>query len=172
LNYEHIWKVLEELIVEFSKKGINVPQRYIEDLKSAQTFIKIHNTEPTDSTIIGEIERYIDTVEINLLNLAETELGAEYADVCMRRVYDARTKGIDAKIIIPTKFVAGVPKDDHWVRIQITDLLTADELHELLSTHQLASKPQENGYTLIHGTKENVKALIRAMSQKLRSNAP
>lgn len=171
MNYEHIWKVLEALIVEFSKKGIKVPQKYVEDLKSAQTFIKIHNTEPTDSNVMTEIERYIDTVEINLLSLAETKLGAKYADECMRRIYDARMKGVDGKISIPSKFVAGVPKEDHWVRIQVTDLLTADELDELLSTYQLASKPQENGYLLIHGTKENVKALIRAMGQKLRSKS-
>jgi hypothetical protein len=168
LNYEHVWKALEALILEFSKKGIKVPQKYVEDLKSAQTFIKIHNTEPTDTNVVTEIERYIDTVEINLLNLAETEQGAKYADECMRRIYDARMKGGDGKISVPSKFVAGVPKDDHWIRIQVTDLLTADELEELLSTYQLFSRPQEDGYLLIHGTKENVKALVRAMSQKLR----
>ena len=47
--------------------------------------------------------------------------------------------------------------------------LTEEELDQLLSTHQLSSKPQENGYVLIHGSQENVKALIRAMSQKLQS---
>jgi hypothetical protein len=171
LNYEQLWKVLEELIVEFGKKGIKVPRQYVEDLKSAQTFIKIHNTEPSDSNVIAEIERYIDTVEINLLSLAETEQGAKYADECMRRIYDARMKGVDGKIIVPTKFVAGVPKEDHWVRIQVADLLTADELDQLLATYHLSSKPQENGYILIHGTKENVKALIRAMSQNLRSKS-
>jgi hypothetical protein len=171
LNYEHVWKVLEALIVELSKKGIKVPHKYVEDLKSAQTFIKIHNTEPSDSNVMTEIERYINSVEINLLSLAETEQGAKYADECMRRIYDARTKGIDSKISVPTKFVAGVPKDDHWIRIQITDLLTAEELDELLSTHHLSSKPQEDGYILIHGIKDNVKALIRAMGQKLRSKS-
>jgi hypothetical protein len=171
LNYEHVWKALEELIVEFGKKGIKVPKQHLEDLKSAQTFIRIHNTEPSDSNVIAEIERYIDTVEINLLSLAETELGAKYADECMHRIYDARMKGVNGKIIVPTKFVAGVPKEDHWVRIQVTDLLTTDELDQLLSTYQLSSKPQENGYVLIHGTRENVKALIRAMSQNLRSKS-
>jgi hypothetical protein len=171
LNYEYIWKALEELIVEFSKKGIKVPHSYVEDLKSAQTFIKIHNTEPSDSNISAEIERYIDTVEINLLSLAETEQGAEYADECMRRIYDARMKGVDGKISVPSKFVAGVPKDDHWVRIQVTDLLTPDEVDDLVTTYQLSSKPQENGYILIHGTKEKVKAMIRAMGQTLRSKA-
>lgn len=170
MNYEHIWKVLEELIVEFGKKGIKVPKQYMDDLKSALTFIRIHNSEPSDSNVIAEIERYIDTVEINLLSLAETEQGAKYADECMRRIYDARMKGVNGKIIVPTKFVAGVPKGDHWVRIQVTDLLTTKELDQLLSTHQLSSKPQENGYVLIHGSQENVKALIRAMSQKLQSN--
>ena len=105
------------------------------------------------------------------LQFAETEQGVKYADECMRRIYDARMKGVDGKISVPSKFVAGVPKEDHWVRIQVTDLLTADEVDELLSTYQLASKPQENGYLLIHGTKENVKALIRAMGQKLRSKS-
>ena len=66
MNYEHIWKVLETLIVEFGKKGIKVPKQYLADLKSAQTFIRIHNSEPSDSNVVAEIERYIDTVEIML----------------------------------------------------------------------------------------------------------
>ena len=86
MNYEHVWKVLEALIVEFGKKSIKVPKQYMEDLKSALTFIRIHNSEPSDSNVIAEIERYIYTVEINLLSLAETEQGVKYADECMRRI--------------------------------------------------------------------------------------
>lgn len=168
MNYEYLWKVLEELILELKNKGVTVPPELVEDLKSAQTFISRYRTEPTALHIVTEIELYLEKVESNLLYLAGSDVGEEYADECLRRIYEARRKGLSEKTTVTSRFVSGVPKGEHWIRIKVSDLISDRELGELLEKLGLSSKPQENDYLLIHGKEENVKAFIKEVSEKIR----
>lgn len=167
MNYEYLWKVLEELIVEFTKKGFTIPRELVDNLKSAKTLISIYNVEPTSLDVATEIELYLENVESNLLYLAESDIGKEYADECLRRVYEARGKGLSDKVMTPSRFVSGVPKGEHWIRIKASGLINDRVVGKLLEKHSLSSKPQENGYLLVHGKEEDVKAFIKEVSEKL-----
>ena len=167
MNYEYLWTVLEELIVELRGKGVVIPPELVNDLKSAQTFINIYRSEPTALEIATEIELYLEKVEANLLYLAESDVGDEYAQNCLRRVSEARMRGLQEKVTAKPRIVLGVPKEEHWIRIKVSDLLGTKELKALIKKFQLSSKPQENDYLLIHGKKENVKALIKKIGNKI-----
>jgi len=167
MNYEYLWKALEGLIVELTNKGITIPQELVDDLKSAKTLISIHKAEPMALDIATEIELYIEKVESNLLYLAESDIGKEYADECLRRIHDARRKGLSEKPKVTSRFVSGVPKGEYWIRIEASDLISNREIDKLLAKLNLSSKLQENGYILVYGKEENVKAFIKEVGEKI-----
>jgi len=167
MNYEYLWKTLEELIGELTRNGVTVPRELVDDLKSAKTLINIHKVDPTVLDIATEIELYLGKIESNLLYLAELDVGKEYADECLRRIYDARRRGMGEQVAVTPRFVSGVPKGEYWIRIKASDLISEGDLGELLEKLNLSSKPQRNGYLLIHGKEENVKALIKEVGEKI-----
>jgi hypothetical protein len=167
MNYEYMWKVLEQLVLDLRRQGVTVPDELVDDLKSAQTYINIAKTDPTALEIVAEIELYLEKVESNLIYLAETDISSAYATECLRRVSDARMKGLRQTAPVTSRYVAGVPREDHWVRLRTTDLISEDELTPLLAQFQVSVKPQDNGYLLIHGTQAAVKAFLKAVTQKV-----
>ncbi|UCH01627.1 MAG: DUF2096 family protein [Candidatus Bathyarchaeota archaeon] len=167
MNYEYLWTVLEELIVALKGKGVVVPHELVEDLKSAQTFINIYRTEPTALEIATKIEMYLEKVEANLLYLAESDVGEEYAREYLKKVTEARMKGLHEKTTVKPSFVSGVPKDKHWIRINVSELISVEELDALIERHSLSSKLQENGHLLVYGNKADVKEFIKAISDKI-----
>jgi hypothetical protein len=69
---------------------------------------------------------------------------------------------------VPSTFVTGVPKGAHWIRFKISDLIDDEEMDLLLEQLKLTSAMQEDGYHLIHGKEENVKAFVKEVSEKIR----
>jgi hypothetical protein len=167
MNYEYVWKVLEQLILDLRRQGVTVPDELVDDLKSAQTYINIAKTDSTVLDIVTEIELYLEKVESNLIYLAEIDVSATYATECLKRISDARMKGLREIPPAKSSFVAGVPREDHWVRLRIKDLISDIEFNPLINQFQLTVKPQENGYLLIHGKQEDVKAFMKAVTQKV-----
>ncbi len=172
MNYEPAWKVLEALITDLKKKGVIVLPNLLDDLKSAQTLINIYKTEPTALEVATQIETYLETLEANLLYLAGADVGEDYANTWLRRLYEARMQGGSEKPQERSRFVSGVPKGEYWIRIQLSDLLSDDEVESLLDERGLASKAQANGYRLIYGKKERVTAFIKEVGEKLRRKKP
>jgi hypothetical protein len=169
MNYEYLWKALEELIVELRKKLVTVIPELVDDLKSAQTLIKIYRTDPTAIEVATDIERYLENVEANLIYLARSDVGTEYGEDCLKRLHEARMKGLRETAKVPTTFVSGVPKGAHWIRFKISDLIDDEEVNMLLEKLGLKSAMQEDGYLLIHGKKENVKTFVKGVSEKIRN---
>ena len=169
MNYEYLWKALEVLMFELKKKRITVLPELMDDLKSAHTLIKIYSTDSTAIEVATDIERYLEKIEANLIYLARSDLGEEYGDDCLKRVHDARIKGLREEAKIPTTFVTGVPKGAHWIRFKISDLIDDKEVDTLLEKWGLVGSMQDDGYLLIHGKKENVKAFIREVSENIKN---
>ena len=168
MEYEYVWTVLEAIIVELRKKRVTVLSELVDDLKSAQTLIKIHRTDSAALDIATEIERYLDRVEANLVYLARSDVGEAYADECIRRLHDARVKGLQATVTVPSTFVAGVPKGAHWIRLKASDLLDNTEVNALVDQLALSRTDQADGFLLIHGPEEKVKAFLKEVSAQIK----
>ncbi len=168
MNYEYLWKVLEELISELMKREVTVPQELVDDLKSVKTLINIYNVDSTAHNFVTEIEVNIEKIEANILFLIESEMGKEYANECLSRIYNARKKGVSEKATFASRFVSGVPKGEYWIRIKVSDLISNRDMDELLEKFSLISKPQKNGYRLIYGNEANVKTFIKEIGKKNR----
>jgi hypothetical protein len=167
MNYEHVWKVLEQLILDLRRKGVTVSPELVDDLKSAQTYINIAKTDPTALDIVTDIELYLEKVESNVMYLAQTDVSDSYATEWLRRVSEARATGLDEAPPEKPKFVSGVPKGDHWVRLQVSDLIPEVDLNPLINQFNLSTIPQDNGYLLVHGKTEDVKAFLKEITSKI-----
>ena len=165
MNYELLWKTLEELMIELADRGVTIPQELRDNLKSAKTFISIYNTDPSALDVVTEAALYLDKIEPNLLYLAESEVGKKYASAWVKKISDARLE--KAETTAPSKFVAEIPRGEHWIRIKIADIISDDNLKELLKNLNLSSKSQDDGYLLIYGKEENVKSFIREVDRKI-----
>lgn len=165
MDYEYVWKILEELMLKLTEKKITFPQELIDDLKSAKTMMNIYRTDPTSLEITTNIEFYLEKIEADLLHIAETELGKKYADQYLKRIDDARTKDLGKRATVLPTFVSGIPKGDHWIRIDPKNLIDNKEVDKLLQKLDLSSKKQKDGYILVHGKEENVKAFLKEVNE-------
>jgi len=155
------WKVLEQMIADFRKKGKNIPSEVIGDLKSARTMIRIAEAGASHAEIYPRIEEYLANVEAHLVNEAEKAFGKEYVDTWLKRLNEA-TRKTETKEETP--FVAGVPRGQRWIRITPSKELPSEKLSILASEAKLSLKAQDDDSLVIYGREEDVKAFVKKMT--------
>jgi hypothetical protein len=170
LNYERLWQVLEELLVELRKRGIDIPQEIADDLSSARTMLTIYKTEPA-ADVESEMAFYLEKMEPILLSLAESELGKDYADVWQRKIVAARLE-TNATPTPASKFIPGIPRGEHWLRIKTADMISDGEINILLGKLNLTSKPQNDGYLLVYGNEDIIKTFVKEIRKKIGKGKP
>ncbi len=166
MNYEYLWKILEELMAELAKKGITIPQELVDDLKSAKLYISIYKTNPTELNLGENIEIYMKNVESNLLYLAESDVGKDYAHMWLKNIHQAHMEKVP-EAVATSRFVTGVPKGEHWIIINLSGLMDNKDVNELLKTLNLSGTPQKNGYLLVHGKEEYLKTFVKKVRMKI-----
>lgn len=167
MDYESLWKNLEALMVELTKRGTNIPKEFIDDLKSAKTMINIYKTDPTSLDITTDIELYIGKIEPSLLYLAESDVSKEYADKWLKKINSARTMEKNEQTVTKTKYVSGVSKGEYWIRMKSSGLINEAEMGELLRKLNLSCSMQENDYLLIRGNEEKVKTFVKEVGKRI-----
>jgi hypothetical protein len=65
-------------------------------------------------------------------------------------------------------FPSGVPRGDYWIRIEIGDTVTIDELRETAINQGLTLKEESPKLVVIHGEQSAVKQLIREIAKRKR----
>ena len=168
MDYLNLWQVLEELYNTLLKKGITLPREIMDDLKSVKTLINIYKVDVTILDVATEIEMYLEKIESNLLYLAESDLGKAYAEEWLEKIYEARRNRDVKRNTYQTKFISGVPKNEHWIRIKTADLMKEQDRKRLLAKFNLSSKPQKDEYILLHGKEENIRKFIKEVGKKIR----
>jgi len=171
MDYTNLWKVLEELYNELTKNRVTIPREFMDDLKSVKTLINIYKVDTSTVNVATEIELLLEKIESNLLYLAESDIGKEYAEKWLKKIYEARKKGLGTRTTLPSRFVTGVPKNEHWIRIKISDLIKDKDLDVLLDKFNLSSKIQKDEYLLVHGKEQNVKNFIKEIGKKIRKKS-
>jgi len=166
LSYLNAAKVLDELMLELIARGLEIPGHVIDELKAGRSFVGISSRNPEDINIAAKAELALQNVEMNLLALAEIDAGTDYAEAWQRRVAGAYNKEFTPGAPVSgSRMVSGVPKGEHWIRVQTSEL--ADERP---GDFALTAKPQDDGYTLIYGKKEDISAFLNKIRQKFRKD--
>jgi len=169
MGYGEIWKILSDLIIEFRKRRELISPNVIEDLRAAKTMIEVLKADPTRAENIPSIEMYLGNVETYLIFTAHKKFGAEFAESWMQKLHEARkTIRIEEKEKPSSKFVPRVPRDQKWLRVQVSAETPEEEIKKLAAEFRLSTKIQTDGYMLIYGDGEKLKLFVQKTGEKFR----
>jgi len=164
VNYEAVWQVLADLITELRKKGETVPTHVMEDLRSAKTTIHILKVDEDNPDHLLRVEEFLGKVESYVMYTAQRKFGALTVNVWMDRLERAKRK-VHEDIQPASKFIPGIPRDKHWVRIKIADDVPLERIELAAEEGGLEHKTQKNGYVIVYGEKTRIQNFIKRMAE-------
>jgi hypothetical protein len=163
MGYLAVWKVLEEIITEFRKKGLPIPATVMNDLKSARTMIKIMDADTGHGESRQKIEEYLGTVEAYLVTGAEKHFAAERIDKWLKRLEIANCETCEENAE-ESRFIAGVPRDQKWIRVEPLAILPLEKLRQLAEETNLSASTQKDGRVVVYGRAEDLKEFVKKMT--------
>jgi len=167
MGYGEAWKVLADMITELRRRGETIPPNVMNDLRSAKTMIQILKADPTHLENRPRIETYMENVESYLAFTVQERFGSDYVENWIKKLDKARRAPEEEEKAAP-RFVPGLPRGEHWVRVQISEDMTKDDIKRLAKENKLSSKMQKNGYMLVYGDVEKVKVFVKKMAEELQ----
>ena len=165
MSHLAVWKALEEMIIEFRKKGLPVPVTVMNDLKSARTMIKIVNVDESRGETIQKIEEYLGNVESYLVTEAQEKFEPEYIDEWLRRLEEANCETCEEKAD-KTRFISGLPRDQKWIRVEPLASLPLEKLKQFAEESNLSVSVQKDGRLLVCGKAEDIKRFVKKMTEE------
>jgi hypothetical protein len=165
MGYLAVWKVLEEMILEFRKRGIAIPVEVRDNLKSARTMIKILKADPSRGETMQKIEEYLSNVESYLISEGQKKFGVEYLDKWLKKLDEASMQFPDLEEE-ETRFVPGLPREHKWIRVKPSAELPMEKLKLLAKELNLSCELQGDGYLLVYGEDERLKDFVKKMAKK------
>ena len=168
MTYEETWKVLSDLLVELRKRGETIPTDVVEDLRSAKTMIQVLKADPSHIENIPKIETFLGKVESRLALLAQEKFGSGFVDKWMVRL-DVARRAMAKEREVPPRFVSGLPRGEHWVRVKISKDTPREDVEKLAEEKNLSHKMQKNGYMLVSGDSARIKSFVKTMAERFRS---
>lgn len=170
MGYLAAWKVLEDMVTDFRKRGIAVPVKIIDDLKSARTIIRVLKADPTCGENIQKIEDYLEKVESYLASEGQRKLGQAYVDKWLELRDQAGRRIIDEEEE-KNRFVTGLPRDQKWIRLASSKELPIEKLKTLADESNLSYNLQTDGCLLVFGPDNAIKDLIKKIAAIYKSKA-
>jgi hypothetical protein len=167
MSYERKWKLLADLMTELQEKGENIPTDVLNDLRSAKTMIQILKADPTHIESISRIDTYLRTVEAYTIFTMEKQ-GKENVEEWLKKLKEPERMETNKKGEKNSTFITRVPRNKNWIRIQISENITIEEMKKIVKENGLSYKLEQNGYILVHGDKENIKSLVRRLAEQFR----
>jgi len=168
VNYEAMWKVLAELITELRKAGEALPPSIMNDLRSAKTTIQILRVDKDNPDHVSRIEEFLGNVELYVMHVAQKKFGTEAADGWLRRLGQARAEN-HKKVREETKFIPGIPRDTHWIRIKTTNDMPLDRIVGAVEEEGLGYRTPGDGFVIVYGEKRKVQNLVKKIARLQQS---
>jgi hypothetical protein len=170
VGYSETWKILEEIIVEFRKKGLTMPETVMSDLKSAKTMIRLIDAAEESRGEIGpRVEQYLASVEGYLITEAQKCFPSERIDEWLRRLqvsFCDVCAGQPKTTAEESRFVSGLPRDQKWVRVTPISSLPTEKLKQLAEETSLSVKTEKDGHLIVYGRAEDIKEFVKKMTEQ------
>ena len=164
MGYSETWKILEEMVADFRKRGKVIPAKIMNDLKSARTMTRILKADASYGESTGKIEEYLRSVESYLVSEGEENFGVPYANEWLKRLEHASRK--TDKTEEETRFISGLPREEQWIRIKLSADLAIDRLKTLADHSSVSYRTTTDGSLLVYGKKEHVIEFVKKMTTK------
>jgi hypothetical protein len=165
MGYLAAWKVLEEMITDFRKKGIAVPAETISNLRHAKTLINVLRADSTRLDTSQKVEKYLLSVESYLVSEGQRKLGKDYVEQWLKRLNEAGSKVIEEEEK-ETRFIAGVPREQRWIRVKPSAELPIEGLKALADELNLSFNLQNDGFLLVYGKDQRIKDFVKKMTAR------
>jgi hypothetical protein len=162
LGYLSAWKVLEEMVVDLRKKGMIVPAKIMNDLKSAKTLINVLKADTTHFDTVQKIEKYLSNIESYIVSEGQKAFGTEYVEEWLKRLDGAGKKPFEDEG--ETRFIPGVPRQRKWIRVKPSAELSLEKLKKMTGDLELSFNVQKDGSLLVYGKDERIKEFVRKMA--------
>ena len=163
MGYTSVWKVLDEMIADFRRRGTDAPSEAVSNMKTAKTIIKIVQNNPECIEDLRKIEQYLGTVQIYLVSEGEKRFGQKYADEWLARIDEASRKVSDEEEE-KKRFVLGLPRQQSWIRIAPSAEMPLQELKTLARVHGLTCTEQAGSILLVCGARKNLKDFVKKIA--------
>lgn len=163
MGYLAVWKIQEEMVADFRKRGKTIPEKIMNDLKSARTLIKMLKPNTNQEDTIQKIEIYLTNVESYLVSEGEKLFGTEYVNEWLKHLSEASKKKAEPDEE-ETRFVPGLPRRQKWVRVKPSAKLSIEKVKMSAEESGLLYKMQNDGNLLIYGKDEQVKSFVKKMA--------
>lgn len=167
MDYFALWKVLEELVTELKKKGVNISDLTMKKLRGARATINIYVADPSYQQTSADLMTQLTELETGLMTLAEQEVGPEFASEWLKKI--TATREVEpSSPMIDKGFPKGVPRSDYWIRLTIGDTISIDEVREMAAKHNLTIKEETPEQVIVHGEQSRVRQLVKMMTEEQR----
>ncbi len=166
MGYLMAWKILEEIVVDFRKKGLSIPIEIMNDLKAAKTMIKILKADSGHGENLQKIEQYLEAVEVYLISNGQEVFGAHQVDIWLERLSEARKRTDEDDEEKEMRFISGVPREQKWILVRPSDELPVGKLEALAEESSLSYTFRDDGSFIVYGKDEHVKAFVKKMTTK------
>jgi hypothetical protein len=161
-------KILEEIIIEIRRKGLQISAKVMTDLKSARTLLQI---EKADSRGRGEtepkIDEYLGSVEAYVMTEAGKHFATEKVDKWMTALDLA---SCESCVTVEEeqeemRFIPGVPRDQKWIRVEPIASLPIEKLEALAIETKLGYRREKDGHLIVYGPQEAIKEYVKKMTK-------
>jgi hypothetical protein len=174
MGYEAVWKVLEEIVIQLRKKGVETPTKIVKDLKSAKILMKVLDASESDhGETAPKIELYLGSVEAYLITEAQKNFPPARIDTWLKRIEEANCDTCQTCRLRSTKteksetnFVTGIPRDQKWIRVKPLTNLSAEKLKEFAEETTLSFREEKDGLLTVHGSAKNIKKFVEKMTKQ------
>jgi hypothetical protein len=165
MGYLAAWKVLEEMITDFRRRGIVVPAGIMSDLRSAKTLINVLKADPSRLDTSQKVDEYLLHVESYLVSEGQKIFGTEYVEEWLKRLDEASKKMLE-KEEEETKFIPGIPREHKWIRVKPSTELPIEKLKTLADELHLSYNVQDDACLLVYGEDGRIKKFVKKMATK------
>jgi len=160
-----VWKVLEEIMINFRKKELPIPQRIMDDLRSAKVMINVIDSDENGCVETDpKITEYLGNVEAYLISEAPKNFSAETIDKWLNQLEKATNKATEEEDRTEPRFIRGLIRNQKWLRVKPLANLPLEKLESLALESELSFKVEEDGQLLVYGKDNAVKEFVRKMT--------
>lgn len=164
MGYAEVWKTLESMMIELKKK-VTIPANVMEDLRSAKQMIVLLENKESQGEVFQKVEEYLTKVEGYLITETQEIFGQEKADELLKKIQEAYITSENMQLKEKEdKFIAGIPRDKKWIRVEPIKSLPIEKLQEIAREQNLSCDKQEDGRLIVYGQPENIKKFVRQMT--------
>lgn len=166
MSWDARWKILSDVIVDLCKRGERVPKNVINDLRSAKVMLEVVKADRARAESIARLEEYLGNVESYVLSAAKNVLGEDYVNNILRKLCELEAEGF--MLEEPVRFRPGLPREERWIRIQVSEITPLEFIREAASEFNLKIRVGEDGYALVYGPEENLRIFVKKVAERTR----